>query len=86
MSSVKEVGYINHHHHACRWCNKKRISQETTAAKRRLSSARAAPVADLQIVQLRLELLDSTVRHLQVLVEAIALRDELHRHNAISKF
>lgn len=43
----------------------------------RLSSASAAAIADLEVLQLGLELLDGAVCHLEVLVQAVALGDQL---------
>ena len=45
--------------------------------------AGAATVADLQVVELGLERLDRAVRHLEVLVETVALGDEL-RSSSVS--
>ncbi len=42
--------------------------------------AGATAVANLQVVELRLERLDRAVGHLEVLVEPVALRDELHEY------
>ena len=43
----------------------------------RLPAAGVATVADLEVVELGLERLDRTVRHLEVLVETVALRNKL---------
>ena len=43
----------------------------------RLPAAGVATVADLEVVELGLERLDRAVRHLEVLVETVALRNKL---------
>ena len=39
--------------------------------------ASASTIANLEVVELRLELLDGAVRHLQILVEAVTFCNEL---------
>lgn len=43
----------------------------------RLSPAGATAIANLEVLQLGLELLDSAVSHLEVLVQAVALGNQL---------
>ena len=46
----------------------------------RLSSGAASSITNLEILQLCFELFDGTVSHLQVLVQAIPLGDQLYRY------
>lgn len=47
------------------------------ATTSRSSTTASAAIADLEVVQLRLQLLDGAVGRLEVLVETVALGDEL---------
>ena len=60
------------------------MRRETARWAERSSPARAAAVARLEVVELGLERLDGAVRGLEVLVETVALGDELEMTSLIN--
>jgi uncharacterized lipoprotein YmbA len=58
--------------------------EENGGKSRRSSPCATTVVPNLHIFQLSLELLDSSMSHLKILVETVTLRDELQRRSIVS--